>query len=291
MFKGNLVALVTPMQPSGEIDYPAFKHLIEWHLEEGTDGLVILGTTGESPTINDQERAELVDFTLKTVQGRTRVVVGTGTNSTASTISYTKAAMQAGADACLLVTPYYNKPTQEGLFRHYEAVAKAVSIPQILYNVPGRTGCDLLPETVVRIANECQNVVGVKDATGQLGRVSEYKKLGCKIDLLTGDDATALEFILAGGQGVISVTANVAPRLMTALCKAALAGKRAEAEAINARLVKLHQDLFVESNPIPLKWALTEMKLIQTGIRLPMTPLSESYHSRLREALALMGEE
>lgn len=291
MFKGNLVALVTPMQPSGEIDYPAFKRLIEWHLAEGTDGLVVLGTTGESPTINDRERAELIDFALKTVQGRTRVVVGSGTNSTASSISYTKAAMQAGADACLLVTPYYNKPTQEGLFRHYEAVAKAVSIPQILYNVPGRTGCDLLPETVVRIANECSNVVAVKDATGQLERVPEYKKLGCTIDLLTGDDATALEFILAGGQGVISVTANVAPRLMTALCKAALAGKRAEAEAINARLVKWHQDLFIESNPIPVKWALTEMKLIQAGIRLPMTPLSERYHARLREALALMREE
>ena len=289
MFKGNLVALVTPMQPNGAIDYAALEKLVDWHLTEGTDGLVILGTTGESPTITDQERAEITRFVLQQVNARVPVIIGTGTNSTASSIVYTRAALDAGADACLLVTPYYNKPTQEGLYQHYRAIADAVAIPQILYNVPGRTGCDLLPETAVRIARDCPNVIAVKEATDKLERVSEYKKLGSDLVLLSGDDATEMEFMLAGGDGVISVTANIAPRLMTELCRAALSGDRTKAEAINQRLVKLHSDLFVEPNPIPVKWLLADMGLIQAHLRLPLTPMSEKYHSRLREALAEMS--
>jgi len=285
-FQGNMVALVTPMHPNGAIDFEALERLVEWHLEEGTDGLVVLGTTGESPTINDAERVQVIDRVIKSVRERTPVIVGTGTNATTTTIAYTKAALEAGADACLLVTPYYNKPTQEGLFQHYCAVAKAVPIPQILYNVPGRTGCDLLPETAARIAEAAPNVVALKDATGKLERLAEYKALGCKLLLLSGDDSSEMEFMLGGGHGVISVTANVAPKLMTALCRAAMKGQRKEAEAINAKLIKLHTDLFVEPNPIPVKWILAEMGMIQSGIRLPLTALSESYHARLREALA-----
>jgi 4-hydroxy-tetrahydrodipicolinate synthase len=289
MFKGNLVALVTPMQPDGAIDYAALEKLVDWHLTEGTDGLVILGTTGESPTITDQERAEITRFVLQQVNARVPVIIGTGTNSTASSIAYTRAALDAGADACLLVTPYYNKPTQEGLYQHYRAIAEAVAIPQILYNVPGRTGCDLLPETAVRIARNCPNVIAVKEATGKLERVGEYKALGSNLILLSGDDATEMEFMLAGGDGVISVTANIAPRLMTELCRAARSGERTKAEVINRRLMKLHSDLFVEPNPIPVKWLLADMGLIQAHLRLPLTPMSEKYHSRLREALAAMS--
>lgn len=290
MFKGNLVALVTPMLPGGELDFAALERLVEWHLAEGSDGLVIIGTTGESPTITDQERSQIVSSVIKQVRGRTRVIVGTGTNATASSIANTKAVMEAGADAALLVTPYYNKPTQEGLYQHYVAIAQAVPIPVILYNVPGRTSCDLLPETAVRIAKQCSNVVAVKEATGKLERVAEYKNLGSPLALLTGDDATAMDFILLGGQGVISVTTNIAPRLMAALCRAALAGDRPTAVAINRRLMKLHTDLFVEANPIPVKWLLAEMGLIQAGLRLPLTPLTEEYHLRLRAALAAMDE-
>ncbi|HYF97893.1 MAG TPA: 4-hydroxy-tetrahydrodipicolinate synthase [Coxiellaceae bacterium] len=286
MFQGNLVALVTPMRPTGELDFAALERLIEWHIAEGTDGLVLIGTTGESPTINDEERKALLAFSIAQVRGRIPVIVGTGTNSTSSTISYTRAALEARADACLLVTPYYNKPTQEGLYQHYRAIAKAVAIPQILYNVPGRTVCDLLPETAARIAKECSNVVAVKEATNKIERVAEYKALDAKLDLLSGDDASEMEFMLAGGQGVISVTANIAPRLMTELCRAALAGDRTKAQAINQRLSKLHNDLFVEANPIAVKWLLADMGLIQAGLRLPLTPLSEQYHARLREALA-----
>ncbi len=290
MFEGNLVALVTPMLPSGELDFAALEHLVEWHLAEGSDGLVIIGTTGESPTITDQERSQILSSVIKQVQGRTRVIVGTGTNATTSSIAYTKAAFEAGADAALIVTPYYNKPTQEGLYQHYVAIARAAPIPVILYNVPGRTACDLLPATAVRIAEQCSNVVAVKEATGQLERVAAYKSLGSQLALLSGDDATAMDFILLGGQGVISVSANIAPRLMAALCRAALAGDRPSAAAINQHLMKLHTDLFVEANPIPVKWLLAEMGLIQAGLRLPLTPLTEQYHSRLQQALVAIGE-
>lgn len=290
MFQGNLVAIVTPMHPGGEVDYAALKRLVHWHREQGSDGIVILGTTGESPTINDEERALILQCVLEELKGKLPIIVGTGSNATTTSIAYTRQAMEAGADACLLVTPYYNKPTQEGLFQHYQAIADAVAIPQILYNVPGRTGCDLLPETVARLAKACSNIVALKDATGKLERMAEYKALECTIDLLSGDDATACEFMLMGGQGVISVTSNVAPGLMTDLCRAALANQRAEAEAIDARLAKLHQDLFIESNPIPVKWALTQMGRIQAGIRLPLTPLSESCYPRVHEALAMIEE-
>ncbi len=290
MFQGNLVAIVTPMHLGGEVDYAALKHLVHWHQEQGSDGIVILGTTGESPTINDEERTLIIQCVLEELKGKLPVIVGTGTNATTTSIAYTRQAMEAGADACLLVTPYYNKPTQEGLFQHYQAIADAVAIPQILYNVPGRTGCDLLPETVARLAKACSNIVALKDASGKLERMAEYKALECTIDLLSGDDATACEFMLMGGQGVISVTSNVAPGLMTDLCRAALANQRAEAEAIDARLAKLHQDLFIESNPIPVKWALTQMGRIQAGIRLPLTPLSEHCYPRVREALVMIEE-
>lgn len=286
MFHGSIVAIVTPMQANGEIDYPALRRLIDWHLESRTDGIVILGTTGESPTIDEDERKKLVEMSVAYIHHRVPVIIGTGTNCTKSTIEYTKMAMELGADAALVVTPYYNKPTQEGLYQHFSTVAKAVPIPQIIYNVPGRTACDILPETLKRLA--CfSNIVAVKEATGDLNRLKAILALRTEMDLLSGDDATGAEFILQGGKGVISVTANVAPELMHDMCAAALAGDRNRTLEINEKLALLHKNLFLEANPIPTKWALTHMGRIPAGIRLPLTPLSAKFHGEVKAALAM----
>lgn len=289
MFHGSMVALVTPMALDGAVDEEALAALVEFHISHGTDAIVAVGTTGESATLDFDEHIHVIRRVVELSGGRIPVIAGTGANSTSEAIELTRAAMQAGADACLLVTPYYNKPTQEGLYRHFKAVAEAVPVPQILYNVPGRTAVDMLPETVVRLA-EISNIVGLKDATGDLERAKELiERCGDKIDLYSGDDATAMEFILMGGKGDISVTANVAPADMHRMCEAAAAGDRAAAESVNKRLMPLHKALFLESNPIPVKWALSEMGLIQSGIRLPLTPLAEQYHEPLREAMRAAG--
>ncbi len=289
MFQGSMVALVTPMHPDGALDFDALDRLIEFHIDNGTSAIVAVGTTGESATVDVKEHCTIIRRVVSQVKGRIPVIAGTGANSTTEAIELTRSAMEMGADACLLVTPYYNKPTQEGLYRHYKAISEAAAIPQILYNVPGRTACDMQPETVARLA-EFSNIVGIKEATGNLERTSKIRELcGARMDLYSGDDATGMEFILQGGQGVISVTNNLAPKLMSEMCAAALAGDRATAEAINARLDGLHQRLFLEANPIPVKWALCEMGMISSGIRLPLTPLSEQYHEPLREAMRTAG--
>lgn len=277
MFHASLVALITPMHEEGSIDFPSLEKLVDWHIENQTDGLVILGTTGESATIEPQERHQIIRCVIERVHHRIPVIVGTGTNNTQQSIALTEEAMEQGADAVLLVTPYYNKPTQEGLYQHYRAIAQAVPIPQILYNVPGRTGCDLLPETVLRLA-DFSNIVGLKEATGNLNRLKKLLDLKIKMDFYSGDDATAMEFMLMGGRGVISVAANIVPKKCHDLCVAALAPDREKAEKINASLIDLYTVLFIESNPIPAKWLLQKMGLIHTGIRLPLTPLSIQHH-------------
>lgn len=284
-----MVALVTPMRADGSLDSDCLKTLIEFHISNGTDAIVAMGTTGESATLNVKEHCAVIEQVVKQVNGRVPVIAGTGANSTSEAIELTQYAKDLGVDAALLVTPYYNKPTQEGLYLHYKAIAEAVDIPQILYNVPGRTACDLLPETVARLA-PIANIIGIKEATGELARVEQIKSLcGDNIELYTGEDANTVEFILSGGQGVISVTANVAPAKMHDMCAAALAGEADVARQINNDLVLLHERLFLEANPIPVKWALMEMDLIPTGIRLPMTVLSENYHQPVREALQSAG--
>lgn len=294
-FQGSMVAIVTPMagsvSPDAPIDWDAFARLIEFHIAAGTDGIVAVGTTGESATLDEAEHIETVRRTVELARGRVPVIAGTGANSTTEAIHLTAAAKAVGADACLLVTPYYNKPTQEGLYLHYRTVAEAVDIPQILYNVPGRTACDMLPETIGRLA-ALPNVIGVKEATGDIARVARLRELcGPSFLLLSGDDATAREFMLAGGHGVISVTANVAPKAMHELCVAALAGDAAAATRIDAPLAALHRDLFCESNPIPVKWGLHAMGLIGTGIRLPLTWLSSAGETKMRAALRSAGIE
>ncbi len=285
MFHGSMVALVTPMHENGVLDFESLAKLVEFHIENGTDAIVAMGTTGESATLDMKEHCSVLREVVNQVHGRVPVIAGTGANSTTEAIELTRAAMQVGADACLLVTPYYNKPTQEGLYRHYKAIAEAVPVPQILYNVPGRTGCDMLPETVERLSG-ISNIIGIKEATGNLARGREIlERCGSKIDLYSGDDATALELILLGAKGNISVTANVAPKAMHEMCAAALRGDRTRAEAINQHLITLHKNLFIESNPIPVKWALHEMGLIPPGIRLPLTPLAEQHHDAVRQAL------
>ena len=285
MFHGSMVALVTPMHEDGPLDYDALDRLVEFHIANQTDAIVAVGTTGESATLDEEEHCKTIARVVSTAAKRIAVIAGTGSNSTSEAISLTRCAMQAGADACLLVTPYYNKPTQEGLYLHYKRIAETVPIPQILYNVPGRTVCDMLPDTVARLA-DIPNIVGIKEATGNLQRAREIMdKCGDKLDVYSGDDATALELILMGGKGDISVTANVAPKAMHDMCAAALRGDRAEAERINQTLMALHKDLFLEANPIPVKWALQEMGLISRGIRLPLTPLSEKFHDQVRQAL------
>jgi len=290
MFSGSMVALVTPMQENGVIDNDSLNKLIDWHVSNGTDAIVAVGTTGESATLTVDEHCDVIRHVVEKVAGRVPVIAGTGANSTSEAIELTQYAKVLGVDAVLLVTPYYNKPTQEGLYQHYKAIAEAVDIPQILYNVPSRTACDLLPETVARLAS-ISNIIGIKEATGDLSRVAKIKILcGDNIELYTGEDANTVDFILAGGRGVISVTANVAPAKMHAMCVAALAGDEQQAREINSALELLHRDLFIESNPIPVKWALSEMNLIPRGIRLPMTELSQQDHQSVRNALRAAGE-
>ncbi len=285
MLTGSLVAIVTPMFEDGRLDLDALKKLIDFHIDAGTDGIVIVGTTGESPTVNVDEHCLLIKTTVEHVAGRVPVIAGTGANSTAEAIELTANAKALGADACLLVAPYYNKPSQEGLYQHFKAVAEAVDIPQILYNVPGRTGCDLSNDTVLRLAN-VPNIVGIKDATGGIERGTDLLlRAPAGFAVYSGDDASALALLLLGGKGVISVTANVAPRLMHEMCAFALRGDVANARAANAKLFALHQKLFVEANPIPVKWVLQQMGLIATGIRLPLVNLSSQYHEVLRNAM------
>jgi 4-hydroxy-tetrahydrodipicolinate synthase len=293
MFQGSLVAIVTPMQagvaPDVPVDWEALRQLVEFHISQGTDAIVAVGTTGESATLSEEEHCDVIRKIVEQVNGRLPVIAGTGANSTTEAIRLTVYAKEAGAEACLLVTPYYNKPTQEGLYLHHKAVAEAVAIPQILYNVPGRTACDMLPETAGRLSR-VPHIIGLKEASGDINRVGELReRCGDRFLLLSGDDATALEFILHGGHGVISVTANVAPQAMHAMCECALRGDRTGAERINASLSGLHRDLFVESNPIPAKWALHRMGLIQAGIRLPLTWLSEPYQVRVEQAMDQAG--
>ena len=285
MITGSIVALVTPMHPDGSLHWDQLSDLIEWHIEQGTDVIVPVGTTGESATLDVAEHTSIVQHTVKVVAGRIPVIAGTGANSTREAIELTQAAKGAGVDACLLVTPYYNKPTQEGLYQHYKAIAKAADIPQYLYNVPGRTACDMMPATVAR-CSKLDQVKGIKEATGDVQRAKDIIELcGDGMDVLSGDDATFVDLILAGGKGTISVTANVAPNLLSKVCAAAMAGNADEANQLNEKLVDLHNDLFVESNPIPVKWALAQMGKIDTGIRLPLTELSAEYHDMVTRAM------
>ncbi len=285
MLQGSMVAIVTPMFDDGSLDLDALRALIDWHIAAGTDGIVIVGTTGESPTVDVAEHCMLIETTVEHVKGRVAVIAGTGANSTAEAIELTAKAKALGVDACLLVAPYYNKPTQEGLYQHFVAIATAVDVPQILYNVPGRTGCDISNDTVIRLA-EIENIVGIKDATGGIERGTDLLlRVPKDFAIYSGDDATGMALMLLGGQGVISVTANVAPKLMHELCVAAMSGEVKKACEINAQLFALHQKLFVEANPIPVKWALQQMGLIKTGIRLPMVNLSAQYHDVMRAAL------
>jgi 4-hydroxy-tetrahydrodipicolinate synthase len=285
MITGSIVALVTPMTPDGTLDYPALSRLVEWHIKEGTNSIVAVGTTGESATLDVEEHVQVIRHVVEIAAGRIPVIAGTGANSTTEAIAWTEAARVAGADACLLVTPYYNKPSQRGLYQHHKAIAEAVDIPQILYNVPGRTACDMLPDTIARLA-EVPNIVGVKEATGNLERGRQVLQLvPADFAVYSGDDATALELILLGAKGNISVTANVIPRVMSEICRLGLEGKAEEARALNARVAALHKDLFLESNPVPVKWALKELGLIQDGIRLPLVELDPVYHEPLRRTL------
>jgi 4-hydroxy-tetrahydrodipicolinate synthase len=289
MFHGSMVALVTPMREDGSLDEESLSGLIDWHIEQGTDAIVAVGTTGECPTLDEQEHCRVIRLFVEYAAGRIPIIAGTGANSTTEAITLTRCAKEVGADACLLVTPYYNKPTQEGLYLHHKAVAEAVDTPQILYNVPGRTACDMLPETVARLA-EIGNIVGIKEATGELERVSQLRALcGPDFAIYSGDDATARELMLLGGDGVISVTANVAPAQMHRMCAAAIAGDRTEAEQLDQPLAALHQDLFIEANPIPVKWAVAEMGKIPMGIRLPLTWLSEGARETVRQAMVQAG--
>ncbi len=287
MFRGSMVALVTPMFADEKVDYGSLAALVEFHIENGTSAIISMGTTGESATLEIEEHCEVIRRTIEMVKGRIPVIAGTGANSTKEAIQLTQFASDAGADACLLVTPYYNKPTQEGLYLHHKKIAETVDIPQILYNVPGRTACDMLPDTVARLA-KIPNIIGIKEATGDLNRLKEIQsKVADDFEIYSGDDETGAEFMLQGGHGVISVTTNVAPKAMSLMCAAALLGDRESVESMNMLLQGLHKNLFLEANPIPVKWALAEMDKIPRGIRLPLTPLSEQYHQPLREAMKL----
>lgn len=287
MFSGSLVALITPMKKNGEIDWFSYEELIQWHLEQGSDGLVVLGTTAESPTITSQERVQIIKRAVRCVNGRVPIIVGTGSNSTTKTIQYTHEAARLGVDAVLVVTPYYNKPPQSGLLAHFTAVAQSTHLPIVLYNVPSRTGCDLLPETAVKLS-KISNIVAMKEATGDVSRVNAYKSLGADLTLLSGDDATCQEFIRKGGRGVISVAANIAPKQMRQLCEWAVSSP-VEAEALQARLMPLFNALGVQSNPIPVKWAAAKMNLIPDGIRLPLLELESVYHGDLLRAMQQAG--
>lgn len=289
MFSGSIVAIVTPMQADGAVDFGALDRLVQFHIDNGTDGIVAVGTTGESATLDVAEHIEVVRRVVAKAAKRIPVIAGTGANSTSEAIELTQLAKTAGADACLLVTPYYNKPTQEGLYQHYKAVAEAVAIPLVLYNVPGRTACDMQPDTVARLAS-VPNIVGLKEASGSLERNRQLVTLvGSKLTLLSGDDDLAVESTLAGFKGVISVTANVVPRQMHLAIAAALQGNTDEARRLNAPLAALHRVLFLESNPIPTKWALARMGLMKDGLRLPLTPFAKQFHGQVLDALQAAG--
>lgn len=289
MFQGSMVALVTPMHQDGSLDWESMAGLVEWHIEQGTQAIVAVGTTGESATLDMHEHVEVIRRTVDMVNKRIPVIAGTGANSTSEALELTQAAKDCNADACLLVAPYYNKPTQEGLFQHHAYIAERVAIPQFLYNVPGRTAVDMLPETVARLAR-VDNIVGIKEATASMQRLKDIQALLDRdFILLSGDDATTVDFIELGGHGEISVTANVAPRLVADMCRKSAAGDLAAARAINEQLMPLHRSLFLESNPIPVKWALFEMGKIAAGIRLPMTPLSERFREPLRQSMVAAG--
>ncbi|HAV35841.1 MAG TPA: 4-hydroxy-tetrahydrodipicolinate synthase [Massilia sp.] len=289
MIKGSIVAIVTPMFEDGSLDKDSLRKLIDWHVAEGTDGIVIVGTTGESATVSPEEHCELVKLAVDHVAGRIPVIAGTGGNSTAEAIALTRHAREVGADASLQVVPYYNRPTQEGMYRHFKAIAEAVDLPVILYNVPGRTVADMSNETIARLA-PIDNIVGVKDATGNIGRGIELLKMVDKsFAVYSGDDPTAMALMFCGGAGNISVTANVAPRAMHELCEAAMAGNIARAIEINNSVLQLHAKLFVEPNPVPVKWALAEMGKMPAGLRLPLAPLSAPFHDTVRVALREAG--
>ena len=289
MITGSIVALVTPMHADGSVDWEALERLLDLHMAAGTAAIGAVGTTGESATLSVPEHCEVIKHCVQHVAGRIPIVAGTGSNSTWEAIELTEAAAAAGADACLLVTPYYNRPTQRGLYEHFKAIAEAVTIPQILYNVPGRTSVDMGNDTVVRLS-ELDNISGIKDATGDLARARDLiARCGEAIAIYSGDDPTAMELMLAGGHGNISVTANVAPSLMAQLCRAALAGDRAGAEAINQRLTALNKALFLEANPIPVKWALQHRGLVGEGIRLPLTTLEDQYQAAVIAAMEAAG--
>jgi 4-hydroxy-tetrahydrodipicolinate synthase len=289
MFSGSMVAVVTPMADDGSIDAAAWRRVLEWHVAEGTDAIVVGGTTGESPTLTPGELAELTDRALTIVARRIPIIIGTGTNSTASTVERTRSLSRLGADAVLIVTPYYNRPTQEGLYSHFMAAADVSQVPVILYNVPSRTAVDLLPPTIAKLALH-PRIVAVKEATGLIGRVQEIlERCPTSFTVLAGEDAIARQSILAGARGVISVTANVAPRGMHEMSVAAARGDAVRAETIDATLVDLHEQLFLEANPIPVKWALAEMGMIGRGLRLPLTPLAREHHESLRVALKRAG--
>jgi 4-hydroxy-tetrahydrodipicolinate synthase len=289
MITGSLVAIVTPMREDGSLDFARFRQLIDWHVAEGTDAIVAVGTTGESPTVDFDEHKELIRVAVEHARGRIPVIAGTGGNSTAEAIELTEAAKKAGATASLSVVPYYNKPTQDGLYRHFRKIAETVDLPMFLYNVPGRTVADLANDTVLRLA-QVPGIIGIKDATANIERGSDLiRRAPRNFSIYSGEDATALALILLGGHGVISVTANVAPKLMHQMCAAALVGDVKKAREINLRLLPLHQRLFVEANPIPVKWALGEMGLIEPSLRLPLSPLAEKFHQTVREALHEAG--
>jgi 4-hydroxy-tetrahydrodipicolinate synthase len=289
MITGSLVAIVTPMHEEGGLDLARFRQLIDWHVAEGTDGIVVVGTTGESPTVNFDEHKELIRIAVQHSRGRIPIIAGTGGNSTVEAIELTASAKENGATACLSVVPYYNKPTQEGLYLHFSKIAETVDLPMILYNVPGRTVADLQTDTVLRLS-EVPGIIGIKEATANLERNTDLiRRAPRNFSIYSGDDATALALILLGGHGVISVTANVAPKAMHQMCAAALVGDVKKARELNLRLFPLHQRLFVEANPIPVKWALAEMGMIENGLRLPLSPLSEKFHQAVREALHEAG--
>ncbi|MGH8750952.1 MAG: 4-hydroxy-tetrahydrodipicolinate synthase [Burkholderiales bacterium] len=289
MLKGSLVAIVTPMQEDGSLDFPRLRALVDWHVREGSDGIVVVGTTGESPTVDVEEHCELIRVVAGHAKKRIPVIAGTGANSTSEAIELARCAKKVGADYSLSVVPYYNKPTQEGLYRHFKAIAEAVDIPQILYNVPSRTVCDMQNSTVLRLA-QVPNIIGVKDATGSIERGTDLlRSVPKNFAVYGGDDASAMALMLLGAHGVISVTANVAPKLMHEMCAAAFSGDAARARAINNQLFDLHQHLFVEANPIPVKWAVAQMGLIAPGIRLPLTPLSSVHHETVTSAMRAAG--
>ena len=289
MIQGSIVAIVTPMHADGSLDLPGLKKLIDWHIAEGTDGIVIVGTTGESPTVTVDEHCELIKVAVEHTARRIPIIAGTGGNSTVEAIELTRYAKEVGADASLQVVPYYNRPTQEGMYRHFRKIAESVDLPVILYNVPGRTVADMSNETMLRLA-QVPGIVGVKEATGNIGRGTDLLRLAPpSFAVYSGDDPTAMALMLCGGKGNISVTANVAPRAMHELCVAAMAGNVAEAVRINNRLLPLHNKLFVEPNPVPVKWAMAEMGLMSHGLRLPLAPLGDDWHETVRAALRESG--